>query len=407
MGKDKLYIFFLFIVSIYCSFASNRIPFQKDVFLIAFVIYWLFTLLSFHLRTISKTGSITIDYGINYSLSFVLIFGPFGLLIYESLFRLSAYLYKKLTKTADPDEFIHVFYNIGSFVLQNTITFYVFQHLNKTFSTIPFGFWLLMILLTIINAALSDIFLMIIFYIIKEIHTKEDLVEFVKSRSLVDLLKISFVNGMLFNLFIHGQWEMLLGLFIINYLVSHSFYSKAIFVQNKLERDQFEKMAFTDFLTGVHNRAFMDKKMSELNYTSEEIGIVVGDIDHFKKINDTFNHSVGDQVIKHFAAALKKYLSQDDFLFRSGGEEFTMFLRNKNYEEIKHLLEKILLDIENSTLNLEYNNLMVQINYTASLGLFYYKDGNISMEKGYILADQLMFESKKSGRNQLTSQVYL
>ncbi|PFO06869.1 GGDEF domain-containing protein [Bacillus sp. AFS076308] len=405
MSKDKIYIILLFLISLLGSFLPQSHMIGETIFFKALFIYWIFTVLSFHLRTISKKGNVTVDYGLNYSLSFILIFGPAGLIIFESLFRITAYFYKKVTKTDDPDEFLHIFYNIGSFVLQNTITFFVYIILNKPFSYLPFGFWILMFILVILNAILSDTFLTIIFYLMKEIRTKKELISFIKSRSILDLLRISFINGMLFLLIKEGLWEMVLGLFIINYLVGHSFISKAQLIQHKAERDQFEQMAYSDFLTGVHNRAYMDKKMKELKKCGEWIGIVVGDIDNFKRINDNYNHAVGDEVIRHFANTLKRYMEKDDYLFRSGGEEFTMFLRKKTYDETKLLLSKILLDIENSTLNPEFNGDITKIKYTSSMGLYFYKSNeNVSMEKGYIYADQLMLQSKTNGRNRLTSQ---
>src|SRR4051812_11791475 len=118
MSKDKIYIIILFLVSLLGSLFPKNNPFGETFFFKALFLYWIFTILSFHLRTISKKGNVTVDYGLNYSLSFILIFGPVGLLIYESLFRITAYFYKKVTKTADPEEFLHIFYNIGSFVLQ-------------------------------------------------------------------------------------------------------------------------------------------------------------------------------------------------------------------------------------------------------------------------------------------------
>ncbi|ULT59043.1 GGDEF domain-containing protein [Neobacillus drentensis] len=405
MSKDKIYIMILFLVSLLGSLLPKSHFFGETFFFKALLIYWIFTVLSFHLRTISKKGNVTVDYGLNYSLSFILIFGPAGLLVYESLFRITAYFYKKVTKTDDPEEFLHIFYNIGSFVLQNTITFFLYQILNQSFSAVPFGFWILMFILVIVNAILSDTFLVIIFYLMKEISTKKELISFVKSRSILDLLRISFINGMLFLLIKEGLWEMVLGLFIINYLVGHSFISKAQLIQHKLERDQFEQMAFSDFLTGVHNRAYMDKKMTELNHCEEWIGIVVGDIDNFKRINDNYNHAVGDQVIIHFAKKLQTFLGKNDFLFRSGGEEFTMFIRNKAYEETTFLLKEILTHIENCTLNLEYKGETIQVQYTSSMGLYFFKlNEGLPIEKGYIQADQLMLESKMSGRNRLTAQ---
>ena len=144
MSKDKIYIIILFFVSLLGSLLPKSHFIGETFFFKALLIYWIFTVLSFHLRTISKKGNVTIDYGLNYSLSFILIFGPAGLLVYESLFRITAYFYKKVTKTDDPEEFLHIFYNIGSFVLQNTITFFLYQILNRSFSGVPFGFWILM-----------------------------------------------------------------------------------------------------------------------------------------------------------------------------------------------------------------------------------------------------------------------
>lgn len=163
-------------------------------------------------------------------------------------------------------------------------------------------------------------------------------------------------------------------------------------------------MAYTDFLTGVYNRAFMDKKIAELNKTNECIGIIVADIDQFKKINDSYNHAVGDQAIRHFANTLKSYLSREDYLFRSGGEEFTIFLRNRNYEDAVLLAEKIRRGIEGSSFKAEYKEEKISLSYTASFGLFFYKINNqLSIEKAYVYADHLLLKSKKMGKNRLSS----
>jgi PleD family two-component response regulator len=82
-----------------------------------------------------------------------------------------------------------------------------------------------------------------------------------------------------------------------------------------------------------------------------------------------------------------------------------MFIRNKEYEETILLLTKMLQDVEKNTLNLEFKGETIQVHYTSSMGLYYFKlNESISIEKGYILADQLMLDSKISGRNRLTSQ---
>ncbi|MFA1822099.1 GGDEF domain-containing protein [Virgibacillus oceani] len=102
-------------------------------------------------------------------------------------------------------------------------------------------------------------------------------------------------------------------------------------------------MAYTDFLTEVYNRAFMDKKMEELNRSNEKLGIIVSDIDSFKDINDNYN----------YAATLQSFLKEDDYLFRSSGDEFTIFLRHRSFKECTGLVEKIRHGVEDTPVVIE------------------------------------------------------
>lgn len=164
-------------------------------------------------------------------------------------------------------------------------------------------------------------------------------------------------------------------------------------------------MAYTDFLTGVHNRAYMDKTIAKLNGTGEWIGVVVADIDNFKSINDTYNHAVGDEVIRHFASTLKQFLKEGDFLFRSGGEEFTMFLRHRTFEESVRLVEEIREAVRRSTVLVDYMAAKRPIAYTSSFGLYFCQaEGTMSIEKAYIYADHLLLRSKESGKNKVSAQ---
>ncbi|HJF31943.1 MAG TPA: GGDEF domain-containing protein, partial [Sporosarcina psychrophila] len=191
-----------------------------------------------------------------------------------------------------------------------------------------------------------------------------------------------------------------IALFMLNYIVSRSFVLKSQNMQDKLERNQFEEMAYTDFLTGAGNRAFMDKQMGQSTLYETPFGVVVCDIDQFKKVNDTFNHAVGDTVIIHFAKLLQDHLEKDDFLFRTGGEEFTLFIRNRNYDEVKRLIEGLRLAVEGSFVEAEFKGETQYISYTASFGLFYkHFTDHSCIEKGYTHADNLLFDSKRTGRN--------
>ncbi|WP_409291854.1 GGDEF domain-containing protein [Peribacillus sp. SCS-37] len=403
MLRDRLFTFALFLTSLAISIHTPHLFIEMNVYIKALALYWLFSNLYFHLRIVSKKGSTPIDYGITYSLSFGLFAGPFGLFIFEVLYRLTVYFNKKRTKTADPSEFLDTVYNIGSFTLNHSIAYYLYIQLSPVFHNIPFGFWIMMILLVTITSLLSDLYFIISFYFLGELKTLSEAIDFIKTRSILDIGKLSFTNGLLLLFLQEQKWDMLLSLFILNYLVSRSFISKAQSIQDKNERDKFEQMAYTDFLTGISNRAYMDKKMKELNQIGECIGIVVADIDHFKNINDRFNHAVGDKVIQHFALSLSNIIGTEDYLFRSGGEEFTLFLRGKGFEDHVQALHELLSTLEKSTVDAEFNNEQIPIAYTASFGLYYFKlGGQISMEKGYIFADQLLLQSKKLGRNRVS-----
>lgn len=405
MLKARVFTFSLFIISVAVAFGSVRVHFDFNTYIKAIILYWVFSLLYHHLRVISKKGNSYIDYGINYSLSFGLFAGPLGVLLFETIYRFSVYVFKKLTKTADPTEFYDTFYNIGSFTLNCSIAYHLFHFLYPSIGTIPFGLWIIMCLLVIVISLLSDIYLIIYFFLMGEIHTRQEIIDFIKSRSVLDMGKTVVTNGLLFLLLLEEKWEMMISLFILNYLVSRSYLAKAQNIQNKIERDKFEQMAYTDFLTEVSNRAFMDKKMTELNETEECIGIVVADIDKFKQINDAYNHAVGDRVIKHFANTLRESVDTEDLLFRSGGEEFTIFLRNRTFEESVRLIETLLLKIEVSSVDSDYQEKPITVAYTASFGLYYFKvSKEHSMEKAYVQADQLMLQSKELGRNKVSAK---
>lgn len=404
MLKARLYDFSLFFTAVAVAFGLGALTIDVKTLFIALSIFWLFSTLYNHLRIVAQSGTLKFDYGISYSLSFGIFAGPLGLFIFEAIFRFTVYLSRKSSKTADKDEFWDTFYNIGAHVLIYSIGYYLFQLGIPYFEMIPFGFWILMCILAVVTTMISYTFLTTAFYIMGEIKSfKQAIKFFLESNNWLDLGKTAFTNGLLLLLLKEQRWEMLVSLFILNYLVSRSFHSKSQDIQNRIERDKFEQMAYTDFLTRIPNRAFMDKKMSELNQTGEKVGIVVADIDKFKLINDSYNHAVGDRVIQHFANTLKSYLSEDDYVFRSGGEEFTLILRKKSLSQTIDLVEEIRHGIETSSVEVDYQSAKHTIFITSSFGLYYFKVNQYtSMEKGYIYADQLLLQSKDLGKNKVT-----
>lgn len=402
MRTVKGIVAIIFIISLAVSIPFGKISVDMDAYLTALVCYLLFTLLYFNLRIFSKKGNMNIDYGTSYSMSFVLFAGPLGLLIYQSVYQIALYIYKKKTKTADNEEFMDLFYNIGAFVLANSLAFYLFMYIFPSIENMAVLYWLLITVLVFGTTLLTDAFLVIIFYFLGEIKTKQDIVDFYKSRSLLDTGKVTLTNALLFIFLMQGMWEVIVAFFILDYLVSRSFLVKTQSLQDRAERDKFEQMAYTDFLTAIPNRAFMDKKMDVLQESNEFLGIVVADIDHFKHINDTYNHAVGDVVIQHFAVFIQNGLEEEDYVFRSGGDEFTLFLRNRSYQDAVNFVKALQMGVERSNVGTNFNNDSVPIHYTASFGLYYYQaTKNLTLEKAQIHADNLLLQAKKLGKNRI------
>lgn len=404
MLKSRLFDISLFVVALVIAIFTARIDVDFDIYLKALLVFWIFSSLYYHLRIVNKSGSSSFEYVISYSISIGIFAGPLGLFIFETLYRFTVFFTKKWTKTADPHEFLDTLYNIGSFVIGNSIVYYLFTCFYPNFQGFLFGFWIFMLVLVAISSFLTTSFLGLAFFISGDLKNGREVIKFItKSRSVVDIATVTLTNGLLLLFLREERWEILICLFILNYLVSVSFVSKAQNIQNKLERDQFEEMAYTDFLTGIPNRAYMDKKIVELNQSGEYIAIVVADIDKFKSINDNYNHAIGDRVIQHCAETLKSYLNEEDILFRSGGEEFTVFLRKRSFEQSLEFVETIRRGLEDTSVNVEFNSEIINLSYTASFGLYYFKiNEQVSMEKGYVCADHLLLQSKRLGRNRLS-----
>jgi diguanylate cyclase (GGDEF)-like protein len=160
------------------------------------------------------------------------------------------------------------------------------------------------------------------------------------------------------------------------------------------------KMAFTDQLTKVNNRAafndtlFREIKRAERN--AKPLSVIFIDIDHFKLLNDNYGHDCGDMVLSSVAGWLKDSVRGSDSVFRFGGEEFVIILSETNVEAARIIAERIRADIESHTL--AYG--MELVNVTASLGV----SCLANEEKDDALlkrADAAMYQAKQAGRNRV------
>ncbi len=162
-------------------------------------------------------------------------------------------------------------------------------------------------------------------------------------------------------------------------------------------------LAKTDSLTLLPNRrSFFDKGyvyMEQALLENRELSVLMLDIDHFKKINDSFGHDAGDKAICNVAALTGETMRSRDFLARIGGEEFAAILPDANIEQARAIAERMREKIqESSNENINNNN---QI--TVSIGLASIKDVNESFDGLLHAADMAMYQAKSNGRNQVCS----
>jgi len=160
-------------------------------------------------------------------------------------------------------------------------------------------------------------------------------------------------------------------------------------------RKDLEFFLRRDELTGLYNRRGYQDKIDTIKDTYGVI--LMCDIDHFKKINDTYGHGAGDYTIKEVSKCIYNNLRKNDIAVRWGGEEFFVFLFEVSIDNAYLVSEKLRESIEN--LYIDYNNIIIRT--TMSIGIAEV-DGDISLEDAIRNADNAMYISKAAGRNMST-----
>lgn len=170
----------------------------------------------------------------------------------------------------------------------------------------------------------------------------------------------------------------------------------------KLLQIELEKQAHTDYLTGVSNRRhFIEQAELELSRAiryGNPLSIFMMDIDFFKQINDTYGHNAGDTVLKKLAAVCWQTLREVDIIGRLGGEEFAVLLPETGLEEAIEVAERLRASLANVKIPQENSP---PLQFTVSIGVLSLasKDGNF--DSLLHLADNALYEAKKSGRNKV------
>jgi diguanylate cyclase (GGDEF)-like protein/PAS domain S-box-containing protein len=162
-----------------------------------------------------------------------------------------------------------------------------------------------------------------------------------------------------------------------------------------------EQTATLDPLTKIGNRRYgeirLKSALMEFQETKNPFGLLFIDVDDFKKINDTYGHDIGDRILHIVANTIRLNLSQSDTIIRWGGEEFLILVDVSHPVNLREIAEKLRNLVERSHLQLANN----EIGVTASIGATL-AQANDTPETIVTRADQLMYKSKKAGKNQVT-----
>ncbi len=173
---------------------------------------------------------------------------------------------------------------------------------------------------------------------------------------------------------------------------------------NAITHQQMEALAALDPLTGVYNRRFGNNRMYEEFSRSVRSGaplsLIMADIDHFKIINDTYGHTVGDKIIVQITKTISQAIRDGDVLIRYGGEEFLCVLSGASQHDANMIAERIRVTVSDSVLRLSDQEIRV----TVSLGTATYPNCDISdIQQLVVLVDEALYTAKNTGRNRVVS----
>jgi diguanylate cyclase (GGDEF)-like protein len=163
-----------------------------------------------------------------------------------------------------------------------------------------------------------------------------------------------------------------------------------------------KKEAIYDTLTNLFNRRHFEERLSaesQKAFESESnLSMIMVDIDHFKKVNDTFGHDGGDKVLREIASLLKNSVRQHDTVARYGGEEFVLLLPGAPLDPTNMVAERIRRSVENTPFDMG----QTQIHITISLGISNFPIHRMKSKEELVkMADLALYEAKRGGRNRV------
>lgn len=194
------------------------------------------------------------------------------------------------------------------------------------------------------------------------------------------------------------QWIQTLVIILISLIVLMLVF---FLVRQNITSKALHKLANTDSLTELANRRYTfsygEDKLTIAKKEAKEFALIIFDVDHFKKVNDTYGHAGGDIALKTLSASASTYVRAQDILGRIGGEEFLLVLPNTPANKAIEIAERIREVIEQKTMQINEHTL----NITASFGVATFTDKQQTFNDIYQDADLALYQAKEQGRNRV------
>jgi diguanylate cyclase (GGDEF)-like protein len=173
-------------------------------------------------------------------------------------------------------------------------------------------------------------------------------------------------------------------------------------LNNALAHDRLQRMAAIDPLTGAYNRRFgatrLHEEFTRAERSNTPLGILMIDLDHFKSINDTYGHIVGDRVLSRVSEVVRSAMREGDILVRYGGEEFMTLLPGSSASDTLGIAERIRRMVKEC----EIKDGDQKIQVTASIGGIAYPDAEVESEEDLVRgADEALYSAKHGGRDKI------
>lgn len=174
-----------------------------------------------------------------------------------------------------------------------------------------------------------------------------------------------------------------------------------------LTQKQLFELSYRDSLTGLFNRRYMlaqlDRELARARRYGHRLSLLMLDLDHFKEVNDTHGHQVGDEVLRHFARVARRTVRGSDLLARYGGEEFLLVMPETERDGALEAAERLRAALTGTPIAIGEDRLRV----TVSIGIVTYDAASLPQTKERLIeeADKALYASKDAGRDQVTAVV--